>query len=453
MARIAFIHPDLGIGGAERLVVDAAVGLQERGHDITVYTSHCDKSHCFDEVSSGVLNVNVFGDFLPTTIVGKFHIVFAILRQLYLVLRLVVTGEILRYDYFVVDQLSFCVPLLGIFSSEDARVLFYCHFPDQLLAKKGGVAKKLYRLPFDAVEEWSTGTSDRIVVNSTFTKSIFHQTFSGLQNVDPGIIYPCVDVQQPLEDNTAAEQEWSDFMNGRECLLSVNRFERLKNIGLAIRAFAKLPKDENRPTLVIAGGFDARVRENVTYLAELEEVCNELGLVHYTFRGKLVTMPRSTEVIFLPSVRTPIKNAALKAARLLLYTPTFEHFGIVPVESMLHRTPVLAINRGGPLESIVNYTGDNEDEATGFNRLDDVDAWAEVLKEFSSGCESLSAKLGENGWRRANELFSREKMSEMFEENLKASKIAPSKGVLFGLLKKWKLWVVIWAAVTFKLFR
>ena len=51
---IWFIHPDLGIGGAERLVVDAAVGLQQLGHRVTILTSHCDKSHCFDEVRDGM---------------------------------------------------------------------------------------------------------------------------------------------------------------------------------------------------------------------------------------------------------------------------------------------------------------------------------------------------------------------------------------------------------------
>lgn len=51
--RILFIHPDLGIGGAERLVVDAAVGLQDRGHSVTIYTSHCDPRHCFDEARNG----------------------------------------------------------------------------------------------------------------------------------------------------------------------------------------------------------------------------------------------------------------------------------------------------------------------------------------------------------------------------------------------------------------
>ena len=51
--RIVFIHPDLGIGGAERLVIDAAVGLQSLGHKVTIITSHCDPSHCFTEARDG----------------------------------------------------------------------------------------------------------------------------------------------------------------------------------------------------------------------------------------------------------------------------------------------------------------------------------------------------------------------------------------------------------------
>jgi alpha-1,3/alpha-1,6-mannosyltransferase len=50
---ILFFHPDLGIGGAERLIIDAAVGLQNRGHKVTIFTSHCDPKHCFDEARDG----------------------------------------------------------------------------------------------------------------------------------------------------------------------------------------------------------------------------------------------------------------------------------------------------------------------------------------------------------------------------------------------------------------
>jgi alpha-1,3/alpha-1,6-mannosyltransferase len=50
---VVFFHPDLGIVGAERLVIDAAVGLQNRGHKVTIFTSHCDPAHCFDEARDG----------------------------------------------------------------------------------------------------------------------------------------------------------------------------------------------------------------------------------------------------------------------------------------------------------------------------------------------------------------------------------------------------------------
>ena len=59
---IVFFHPDLGIGGAERLIIDAAVGLQNLGHRVVIYTSYRDKGHCFDEARDGKL------DPLPTAI-------------------------------------------------------------------------------------------------------------------------------------------------------------------------------------------------------------------------------------------------------------------------------------------------------------------------------------------------------------------------------------------------
>lgn len=56
---VVFLHPDLGIGGAERLVIDAAVGLQNRGHKVVVFTSHCDPRHCFDEARNGKYSSSV----------------------------------------------------------------------------------------------------------------------------------------------------------------------------------------------------------------------------------------------------------------------------------------------------------------------------------------------------------------------------------------------------------
>jgi alpha-1,3/alpha-1,6-mannosyltransferase len=55
---ILFFHPDLGIGGAERLIIDAAVGLQNRGHKVAIFTSHCDPKHCFDEARDGMAQLS-----------------------------------------------------------------------------------------------------------------------------------------------------------------------------------------------------------------------------------------------------------------------------------------------------------------------------------------------------------------------------------------------------------
>jgi hypothetical protein len=60
---IVFLHPDLGIGGAERLVVDAAVGLQRRGHKVVIFTSHCDPKHCFDEARDGKASTSLASRF------------------------------------------------------------------------------------------------------------------------------------------------------------------------------------------------------------------------------------------------------------------------------------------------------------------------------------------------------------------------------------------------------
>ena len=85
--RVAFAHPDLGLGGAERLVVDAALGLRGRGHDVTIYTARHDPRRCFDETRDGTLRVVVAGDWLPKRILGRCYALCASLRMVAVALR------------------------------------------------------------------------------------------------------------------------------------------------------------------------------------------------------------------------------------------------------------------------------------------------------------------------------------------------------------------------------
>ena len=47
--RVTILHLDLGIGGAERLIVNIATSLLALNYDVSIYTSHHDISHCFEE--------------------------------------------------------------------------------------------------------------------------------------------------------------------------------------------------------------------------------------------------------------------------------------------------------------------------------------------------------------------------------------------------------------------
>ena len=244
----------------------------------------------------GMLDVRVRGDSIfPSQLkilnrtIGL-HIFLATLRQFHLTFNLIQELDELKADVFIVDQLSACVPLLSRQSGVNrflrqfgravppsSRLLFYCHFPDQLLVrddskdKKTSLIalrrwlKKIYRWPFNWFEGWSMSFSDRVIVNSYFTKRVAQQVFGSQRLRRSRVVYPCVETirtageikagQQNLEKNvTDWRQLWPP--KRKKLLLSLNRFEKKKDVGLAIRAYHRLDSRQREGVvLVIAGSF------------------------------------------------------------------------------------------------------------------------------------------------------------------------------------------------------
>ena len=150
MVRIAILHPDLGLGGAERLIVDIALALTSCGHHVDLYTNFHDRKRCFDETRNGQLNVFVACSWFPRHIFRRFHALCAYIRFILLAIYVIYIGERKNsYDLFVCDQISACIPIL---KRTDRPILFYCHFPDQLLTKRESLMKKIYRYPIDIFE-------------------------------------------------------------------------------------------------------------------------------------------------------------------------------------------------------------------------------------------------------------------------------------------------------------
>ncbi|OAY54771.1 alpha-1,3/1,6-mannosyltransferase ALG2 isoform X1 [Manihot esculenta] len=377
---IAIIHPDLGIGGAERLIVDAAVELASHGHNVRIFTAHHDKNRCFEETVSGSFPVTVYGSFLPRHIFYRLHAVCAYLRCIFVALCVLFLWR--SFDVILADQVSVVIPLLKV--KKSTKVVFYCHFPDLLLAQHTTVLRRLYRKPIDFVEEITTGKADLILVNSKFTAYTFANTFKHLHSrgIRPAVLYPAVNVDQ-----------FDEFHSYKLNFLSINRFERKKNIELAISAFAMLHTLDKHAfqnhnlsdaTLTIAGGYDKRLRENVEYLEELESLAEREGVSH--------------RVKFITSCSTAERNALLSQCLCVIYTPKDEHFGIVPLEAMAAHKPVIACNSGGPVETV-------KDEVTGFLCDSTPKSFSLAMGKLLQDPE-MAKKMGEQARQHVTESFS-----------------------------------------------
>ncbi|XP_068092588.1 alpha-1,3/1,6-mannosyltransferase ALG2 [Hyperolius riggenbachi] len=389
---VLFIHPDLGIGGAERLVVDAALALKSCGCKVQVWTAHYDVNHCFSETLDSGIPIQCCGDWLPRSIFGKCLALCAYIRMIFLAFYIVfLSGE--QFDVVFCDQVSACIPVFKL-ARNKKPVLFYCHFPDQLLTQRISLIKKIYRAPIDWLEETTTGMADCIVVNSQFTAKIFQETFSSLSHLKPNVLYPSLNVRN-FECNVL--DDLGELVpKGREIIfLSINRYERKKNLNLALESLCVLRDklstvDWENIHLILAGGYDERVKENVEHYEELKNLAANYKI--------------GSHITFLRSFSDKEKLDLLHNCTCILYTPSNEHFGIVPVEAMYMKCPVIAVNSGGPLESIV-------DNVTGFLCPPIAEAFSEAMEKFVKD-HTLKTTMGMSGHARVKEKFSFEAFSD-----------------------------------------
>jgi len=330
---IAFLHPDLGLGGAERFVVDAARAVEHAGHRAVVLTARHEPRATFASTAEGTLDVRVRGAWLPSHLAGRARAPCAVVRMGWLALAAARLEP--APDVVVCHLVAHVVPILR--RTARAPVVFYCQYPDRLLASPGGAAYRAYRVPLDWLEARGMSAADRVVVNSRFTAGRFRDAFPRHGGPVPLVIHPGV---APLACPDLPEEP-----DGPLVVLALGRFDPRKNARLAIETLAELRKRIPsamfaRVQLVLAGGHDERLPEHRETLRSLETLAVGLDLAaHVTIRCN-------------PSERERL--ALLAECRCVVFPPIEEHFGYVPLEAMSAGRPVIAVARGGPAETVVH---------------------------------------------------------------------------------------------------
>jgi alpha-1,3/alpha-1,6-mannosyltransferase len=330
--RIAFLHPDLGLGGAERLVLDAALALAGRGHRVTVFTAEYDPARAFRDASDPSIEVRVRGGGIPKHLGQHLRVPCSMARMAALAAAASREGP---FDVVVCDLVVHVMPLIKRLVR--APVLFYGHYPDRLLTPPRRGLYRGYRVPIDWLESYGLRHCDRIAVNSEFTAQAFRRTFPALADRTLCVIYPCVELPEPAPPDPPDD--------GLVRLLMVGRFSPHKNLQLLVQAGAELARTMPRERFarlrfVIAGGYDPALEESRRIEQELLQIAAAAGIADQL---ELHRSPAHTTV-----------RELFHSAACVVYTPTDEHLGIVPLEAMAARRAVIAANRGGPRETVLH---------------------------------------------------------------------------------------------------
>ena len=211
----------------------------------------------------------------------------------------------------------------------------YCHTPLKILhdtttrkrlvdgSRLRSVGLHSVGLPFAAVDRRLWGRYRHVLVNSMETGERLRKAgLSAEGRLE--VLYPGVDT---------ARFGAGERARAPATFLVAGRIMWQKNVELAIDALRVLHGAGTQAELVVAGAVDAKSQD---YLAAL--------------RARAAGRPVRFEVG--PGDERLAELYATCTA--LVFTPPSEDWGIVPLEAMASGAPVLAVNAGGPVESVVD---------------------------------------------------------------------------------------------------
>jgi glycosyltransferase involved in cell wall biosynthesis len=310
-------------GGQNVYVAQLSAGLARLGHEVTVYTRRDDTSlpeRVPTEAGFDVVHVPAG----PPEPVAKDDLV-PYLDDFHQYLRVAWTEQ--RPD--VVHAHFWMSGLVSVLAGREIGVPVIQTFHAL------GVVKRRHQGDADTspatrvpVERMIGRTADRVL--ATCSDEVFELARLGVPH-DRVSVVPCgVDVDRFTPTGPAVPR------TDRRRLLAVGRLVPRKGFDLAIEALAGLPDTE----LVVVGGTEAGRLGDDPEARRLREHATALGVAD---RVRLVGRIAATDM-----------PAWFRSADVVVCSPWYEPFGIVPIEAMACGIPVVATAVGGLTDTVVN---------------------------------------------------------------------------------------------------
>lgn len=363
MKKVAMYYPWVYLkSGVERVILEIA---KRSRHEITIYTNHLDLDQTFPEFKE-------MGNIRKLKHISVQRSFFRVLQGIFTLGSQIIDPA--GYDVLVVHSEG--IGDFLNFRNHSKTNLCICYTPVRPVYDP--VYRQTYlsdhpraRLPlalFSFLYKWITRAAwkhyRRVFVISKEAESRIHAgRICGPEKLE--ILYPGVDTEA-MRPGGASERFF----------LYAGRIKWTKNVGLAIEAFRDFRARSGGGDgwkLIIAGIVDSKSRK---YFAELQALA-----------------AGSQDIVFKLDPTTPELWDLYSRCSVLLYTPLNEDWGIVPIEAMAFGKPVLAVNSGGPKETIL-------DGKTGFLLEPTPAAFAEKMLLLSRD-PGMRLELGRQGVERA----------------------------------------------------
>ncbi len=371
--RIAIYH-NLPSGGAKRALYEQTRRLSQH-HELDVYTLSC-AEHTFCDIRPFVHNYRVFDFRRRSTYPHPFGLLDHGVRtteifRLHPVQR-AMAKAINRGDYDVIlvhsDQITQSPIILQYLQIPSA---YYCH---DVLRKvydppitrpymklmglrywvnQLNLLRPLYFATIAKEDNNSLTSATLVLVNSYFSS----ETVYRLYEVSARVCYLGVDIDlfRPLRSKK------DDYV------LSVGAVTPPKGFDFIIKCLGLIPKRQRPPLVIVGNHVDQNERLFLENLAHLNDV----------------------QVEFRSCIQDTALVELYDRARLTLYAPILEPFGLVSLETMACGTPVVGVAEGGVRETIRHGE-------TGLLTDRDPTQFAEAMLTLLIE-PSLAAKMGEQG--------------------------------------------------------